>query len=351
MANNINVKDGNLATQVVKTTDNAGVHTPHKNIEIAGVPPTVGAGAADASTLRVAIVSDQDTVAISVADAADVALGAVADAAVADGAAGTISAKLRTVTADLGTIKTSLTAIQGYTDGLEGFVDGLEGFTDGLEGFTDGLETLLAGGLPATLGQKAMAASLAVVLPSDQSAIPVTLSGNGAVTIADGADVALGAVADAAATQGGTGTISAKLRLVTSQLNTLAGHLDGLETLLNGGLPAALGQGTMAQSLRVVLPSDQSAVPVAPAVASTPVATQPSADTSADIILAARAARKGGLIRNNHASITAFIGASGVVAGTGYELRAGESMPWPCTGDAYAITASGTCTFSVIEWY
>jgi hypothetical protein len=46
--------------------------------------------------------------------------------------------------------------------------------------------------------------------------------GGGAVTIADGADVAEGAVADAAATQGGTGTVSAKLRLMTSQLNTIA---------------------------------------------------------------------------------------------------------------------------------
>lgn len=45
--------------------------------------------------------------------------------------------------------------------------------------------------------------------------------GGGAVTIADGADVAQGAIADAAATAGSTGTSSAKLRLITTQLNTL----------------------------------------------------------------------------------------------------------------------------------
>ncbi len=47
-----------------------------------------------------------------------------------------------------------------------------------------------------------------------------------AVTVADGADVAEGATTDAAATQGGSGTVSAKLRLMTSQLNTIAttGH-------------------------------------------------------------------------------------------------------------------------------
>lgn len=43
-----------------------------------------------------------------------------------------------------------------------------------------------------------------------------------AVTIADGADVTLGAIADAAATAGGTGTISAKLREVTALLGGAA---------------------------------------------------------------------------------------------------------------------------------
>jgi len=33
MANNITVKDGSAADQVLKTTDNAGVHTPHHNID------------------------------------------------------------------------------------------------------------------------------------------------------------------------------------------------------------------------------------------------------------------------------------------------------------------------------
>lgn len=45
--------------------------------------------------------------------------------------------------------------------------------------------------------------------------------GGGAVTIADGADVAEGAIADIASIAGGTGTVSAKLRLITTQLSTL----------------------------------------------------------------------------------------------------------------------------------
>lgn len=45
--------------------------------------------------------------------------------------------------------------------------------------------------------------------------------GGGASTIADGADVTQGALADAAATAGGAGSLSAKLRLMTTQLSTL----------------------------------------------------------------------------------------------------------------------------------
>lgn len=68
------------------------------------------------------------------ADGVDVALGATTDAAVSTDTTGTISGKLR------------------------------------------GLVKLLAAALPASLGQKAMAASLPVVLASDQAAIPVTAS-------------------------------------------------------------------------------------------------------------------------------------------------------------------------------
>ena len=45
--------------------------------------------------------------------------------------------------------------------------------------------------------------------------------GGGAVTVADGADVTLGAIADAAAAAGGTGTLSAKLRETTALLQSI----------------------------------------------------------------------------------------------------------------------------------
>jgi hypothetical protein len=55
--------------------------------------------------------------------------------------------------------------------------------------------------------------------------------GGGAVTIADGADATQGAIADAAATAGSTGTLSAKLRLMTTQL-------DSINTNVQGSIPA-----------------------------------------------------------------------------------------------------------------
>lgn len=67
------------------------------------------------------------------------------------------------------------------------------------------------------LGQAVMASSIPVVLASNQSSIPV------AATEADGANVALGALADAAASAGGTGSVSAKLRRISTQLPAVVG--------------------------------------------------------------------------------------------------------------------------------
>jgi hypothetical protein len=92
-----------------------------------------------------------------------------------------------------------------------------------------------------------------------------------ATTVADGADVAIGATTDAAVTTDTAGTLSGKLR--------------GLIKWAFERMPAALGQGTMAQSLRVVVASDQSSVPVSaaslplPSGASTAaLQTQPGVD-------------------------------------------------------------------------
>lgn len=76
-----------------------------------------------------------------------------------------------------------------------------------------------------------------------------TSGGGSAVSIADGANVVEGALADAAIVTDTTGTINGKLR--------------GLVKWAFERMPAALGQGSMAQSLSVVIASNQSALPVA----------------------------------------------------------------------------------------
>ena len=72
--------------------------------------------------------------------------------------------------------------------------------------------------------------------------------GGGAVTIVDGGDVTLGAIADAAVTGDNSGTISAKIR--------------GLNKWAYERMPASLGQKTLALSFPVVLASDQSNINV-----------------------------------------------------------------------------------------
>lgn len=68
-------------------------------------------------------------------------------------------------------------------------------------------------------------AAIALLLPSIALAQPVpgtpTGGGGGAATIADGADVTQGSIADAASSAGGTGTVSAKLREATGLLNSI----------------------------------------------------------------------------------------------------------------------------------
>jgi hypothetical protein len=77
------------------------------------------------------------------------------------------------------------------------------------------------------------------------------------VAATDSPEVAtLGAVADAAATQGSTGSVSAKLRTVTSQLNTTNTSLGTIDA----GIPAALGAAAMAAAMPVTIATDDARI-------------------------------------------------------------------------------------------
>lgn len=54
-------------------------------------------------------------------------------------------------------------------------------------------------------------------------------TGGGPATIADGADVALGAIADAAVAAGASGTVGAKLRRISADIGTLIGRSGATE--------------------------------------------------------------------------------------------------------------------------
>jgi hypothetical protein len=100
-----------------------------------------------------------------------------------------------------------------------------------------------------SLGQKAMAASVPVVLASDQSSIPVSFSGTSATNLTQvgGAAVALGQT---------TKSASLPVTLASDQ-----GNLPANITQV-GGASLSEGQKTMAASVPVVLASDQTDLPV-----------------------------------------------------------------------------------------
>lgn len=122
--------------------------------------------------------------------------------------------------------------------------------------------------------------------------------GGGAVTVADGADVTQGAIADAAATAGSAGTVSAKLRYMTTQLdnintNVQAAIPSGTNTIGNvnvyqggtalsttngiysncllGNVVCSTNTGTSGSGTQRVTPANDTAAGVSPVKSSVPV--------------------------------------------------------------------------------
>lgn len=135
------------------------------------------------------------------------------------------------------------------------------------------LETAISGKLPATLGQKAMAASLAVAISSDQSVIPVSAaalplpSGAATETKQDAQIVQETAIAvSVAAINTKTPALASGRVPVDVQASVLPTGAATETTLaaINTKTPS-LGQAAMAASVPVVLASNQSAIPVAAA--------------------------------------------------------------------------------------
>jgi hypothetical protein len=198
-----------------------------------------------------------------------------------------LDATLATTNTEIGATNEAIAASDTATSGLNGL------FKRFLQRYT----TLL-GIMPSARGQSTMSGSLGVAIASDQSAIPVNttpaaIADTGLATIDTDSEAI---VTDATANTAGTASVAYTsgflnrwlIRLI-QLLNTRTGDIvevapasDTASSGLNGRLqriaqrlssaiallPASLGQGTMATSFKVVLPSDQSAVSMSPSATS-----------------------------------------------------------------------------------
>ncbi len=149
--------------------------------------------------------------------------------------------------------------------------------------------------------------------------------GGGAVTIADGADVVEGALADAAVTTDAAGTVSGKLR--------------GLVKWAYERMPASLGQKTMANSFPVVVASDQSAIPVSGTVSVTePVSVDDNGGSLTVDTPQLPAALVGGRLDSNNG---AWLGSTAPTVG---QKTAANSLPVVLASDQSAVPVTGPLT-------
>ncbi len=228
--------------------------------KIKGTDVDVNTGNASSGTQRVVLATNQSTVPVSLASS-PLPTGAATEATLAS----------RLSESDFDTKVGSLTEAAPASDTASSGLNGR------LQRIAQRLTSLIAL-IPTALGQGTMATSFKVVLPSDQSAIPASQSGtwnvtniSGTVSLPTGAATSanqsseltlIGAVNETAP---GTDTASSGLN---GRLQRIAQRLTSLIALF----PAALGQSTMANSFRVVVASDQSAIPVTVAAAATSIA-------------------------------------------------------------------------------
>lgn len=230
-----------------------------------------------------------------------------------------------------------------------------------------------------SLGQKAMAASVPVVIASDQSAVPV--SGTVAVSNFPATQPVSGtvAVSNFPATQPVSGTvavsnfpatqpISAATLPLPSGASTSANQATEIASLASiDGKLNSLGQKAMAASMPVVIASDQSAVPVSGTVSAnaTPVTTSGTVTQAAVTVgtsavrctvsgSAPNAARKALIVEPDPASTAKFyIGSSSVTssgATRGISLSPGSQFIADFdASDFYIISDTAAQTFFVVE--
>lgn len=225
--------------------------------------------------------------AVTIANGADVAEGNTADAGVVGNTAGTISAKLRGVNTTLTSIDGKITAVNTGAVVVSSSALPTGASTSALQTTGNTSLSSIDGKLvlPATLNQKTMANSLAVVIASDQSAIPIS----GSITASNASIGLTGAVAPTSGTliggSDGTNLVGVKVSAtgvvsvdgsattqpvsgtVTANLGTIAGvSTEATLSTLNGKVTAC---NTGAVTISAALPAGANAIGTVTAVQST----------------------------------------------------------------------------------
>jgi hypothetical protein len=237
--------------------------------------------------------------------------------------------------------------------------------------------------LPATLGQKAMAASLAVVIASDQSTVPVSLASSplptGASTSAlqssTQGTVAAGTAATASTLVGGVFNTSlptltngqqAAAQLDSSGRRIIApltnSSIVKAQLQDNSGTAIVVGQTTMSASVPVAIASNQASIPVAatPVVPAALTVKQAAVSVGTSAVRlttdgSAPSSTRRVLAANVDSAVTAkfYIGSSSVTATSttrGIQLVAGQSfIANEDAGDYYIISDTAGQTVFVTE--
>ena len=189
-----------------------------------------------------------------------------------------------------------------------------------------------------------------------QAPIPVSIV-NSSVAVADSAAAVL------TDRVGATNETAAATDTATSGINGLLKRIAQRLTSLIALLPASLGQKTVANSLAVVVSSDQSAIPVtlsgvataagqALALAgATSIASGQVTAGAAATLAAARATRRCVTILNTDALLSVYIGPATVTSGNGMLLRAGVQVRIETTALIQVLAASGSPVVTYMEEY
>lgn len=180
-----------------------------------------------------------------------------------------------------------------------------------------------------TLGQKTMAGSAPVVIASDQSAIPVTGTFFQATQPISAAALPLPTGAATEAKQ-------------DSQITELQDIEADVEAM-SAKLPATLGQKTAANSMSVVLASDQGAVPVAQAALTGSYQEDLTVTDAGAETLTAPAGAKWVILQaddTNTGNMRVKIGAAATTT-SGMQLQPGRDMKLDCGGDVSYIMEAG----------